>query len=232
MTLLALRRSGITIYSWGFASIVGSNCCLNLLQCYFIVKIYICICVHLYSELTIPWNSIQPHFLKNNTCTGFLYSLFNYCFKLGLVPDAWLKSIIQPIPKTDSKSIHPVEYRGISLQYVVAKPYCRVMNTRLRDYIECGNILSEEQNGFRPNRSCQDSIFTLESLLENQLRSKRTLACLINLRKAFGCINRDLLWQKLKQRYRIGGHFLAALKSLYKRVDCAVNINHSLSNWF
>ena len=118
------------------------------------------------------------------------------------------------------------------MQSVVAKPYCRVMNTRLRDYIECGNILSEEQNGFRPNRSCQDSIFTLESLLENQLRSKRTLACLINLRKAFGCINRDLLWQKLKQRYRIGGHFLAALKSLYKRVDCAVNINHSLSNWF
>jgi len=26
--------------------------------------------------------------------------------------------------------------------------------------------------------------------------------------------------------------FLAALKSLYERVDCAVNINHSLSKWF
>jgi len=107
------------------------------------------------------------------------------------------------------------------------------MSNRLRDYIECGNILSEEQNGFRPNRSCQDSIFTLASLLENRLLSKKdTFACFIDLRKAFDCINRDLLWQKLKQRYRIGGHFLAALKSLYKRVDCAVNINHSLSNWF
>ena len=26
--------------------------------------------------------------------------------------------------------------------------------------------------------------------------------------------------------------FLAALKSLYERVDCAVNTNYSLSNWF
>jgi len=96
----------------------------------------------------------------------------------------------------------------------------------------CGNILSEEQNG-RPNRSCQDSIFTLASLLENKLLSKKeALVCFIHLRKAFDCINRDLLWQKLKQRYRIGGYFLAALKSLYKGVDCAVNINHSLSNWF
>jgi len=81
--------------------------------------------------------------------------------------------------------------------------------------------------------ACQDSIFTLASLLENRLLSKRdTFACFIDLRKAFDCINRDLLWQKLEQRYRIGGHFLAALKSLYERVDCAVNINHSLSNWF
>ena len=97
------------------------------------------------------------------------------------------------------------------------------MNNRLRDYIECGNILSEEQNGFRPNRSCQDSIFTLASLLENQLLSKKdTFACFIDLSKAFVCINRDLLWQKLEQRYRIGGHFLAALKSLYERVDCVL----------
>jgi len=51
-----------------------------------------------------------------------------------------LKSIIQPIPKTNSKSICPTEYRGISLQSFVAKSYCRVMNNRLRDYIECGNI--------------------------------------------------------------------------------------------
>ena len=42
MHVLFLRKRGCmpSIYSWGFASIIDSNCCRNLLQCYFIVKIY------------------------------------------------------------------------------------------------------------------------------------------------------------------------------------------------
>ena len=139
-------------------------------------------------------DGIQPVFLKNEGCIEFLHSLFNYCFKTRIVPDVWLKSVIKPIPKASTKSIRPSEYRGISLQSLVAKSYCRILNNRLRDYLELDSIISEEQNGFRPDRSCQDHIFTLASLIENRFADKKdTFTCFIDLKKAFDCQQRPSL---------------------------------------
>ena len=104
-------------------------------------------------------DQIRPSYIKNQGCIEFLHSLFNYCFRTSSVPEAWLKTIIKPIPKLQRASTHPS--RGISLQSFVAKAYCRIINNRLRYLLELENILSEEQHEFRPNRSCQDNIFTL-----------------------------------------------------------------------
>ena len=135
--------------------------------------------------------------------------------------------------KTSRASKLPTEYRGISLQSFVAKTYCRILNSRLRDYLEANGALCDEQNGFRPGRNCQDHIFTLTTIIENRLLNKMdTFACFVDFKKAFDCVNRDLLWHKIEARYKISGKFLSALKSLYKNVSCSVDINQSLSEWF
>ena len=178
-------------------------------------------------------DGIRPTFIKNQACTKFIHSLCNYCFKHGKVPEAWVKAIIKPIPKTSRASKLPTEYRGISLQSFVAKTYCRILNSRLRDYLEANGALCDEQNGFRPGRNCQDHIFTLTTIIENRLLNKMdTFACFVDFKKAFDCVNRDLLWHKIEARYKIRGKFLSALKSLYKNVSCSVDINQSLSEWF
>ena len=62
-------------------------------------------------------------------------------------------------------------------------------------------ILSEEQHGFRSDRSCQDCIFSLPPLIENrQLEGTDTFACFIDFKKTFDCVNRDLLWKKMENR--------------------------------
>ena len=66
-------------------------------------------------------DGIKPAFLKNEACIKFIHKLFNYCFRLGIVPSAWLEAIIKPIPKANKNSTLPSEYRGISLQSFVAK---------------------------------------------------------------------------------------------------------------
>ena len=104
-------------------------------------------------------DGIKPAFIKNDACTKFIHTLCNYCFKTGTVPEAWLRSVIKPIPKSNKQSTNPSEYRGISLQSFVAKTFCRILNTRLREYLEDGNVLSDEQNGFRPDRCCQDHTY-------------------------------------------------------------------------
>ena len=178
-------------------------------------------------------DGIKPPFIKNDICVRFIHALCNHCFKTGTVPDAWLRAVIKPIPKGGKESTIPSEYRGIALQSFVAKLYCRILNTRLREYLENSNALSDEQNGFRPNRCCQDHILTLTAIVENRmLQKKDTFACFVDFRKAFDCVDRELLWKKLETRHSLGGKFLDALKALYRKVKCTVDINHSLTEWF
>ena len=104
---------------------------------------------------------IKPPFIKNDVCVRFIHKLCNYCLKSGTVPDTWLKAVIKPIPKGNNRSTIPSEYRGVALQSFIAKSYCRILNNRLKEYIEDNNKISEEQNGFIQGRCCQDHILTL-----------------------------------------------------------------------
>ena len=130
--------------------------------------------------------------------------------------------MIKPIPKTKQGSKLPSDYRGISLQSVVTKTYCRILNSRLQEWAEDNSVLSEEQNGFRPGRCCQDHIFTITSIVENRFsQNKDTYACFIDFKKAFDSVDRSLLWNKLQTRYGVTGNFLATLQALYKNVQCS-----------
>ena len=108
-----------------------------------------------------------------------------------------------------------------------------MLNNRLREYLEANKALNDEQNGFKPERCCQDHIFTLTSIVENRMHTKQdTFACFIDFRKAFDCVDRELLWGKLAARFKINGNFLTALKGLYLKINCAVNVNSELTGWF
>ena len=132
------------------------------------------------------FDQIKPLFIKNEVCVHFLHSLFNYCFQHGVVPNAWFKNIIKPIPKSNPHSPSPSDYRGISLQSFVAKTYCRILNSRLREWLEHNKALSDEQNGFRSDRCCQDHTFALTSIIENRMAGKEdTFTCFIDFKKSF-----------------------------------------------
>ena len=95
------------------------------------------------------YDQIKPMFIKNEACICFLLTLFNYCFHHGVAPEAWFKTIIKPMPKSNLRSQSPADYRGISLQSFVAKTFSRLLNFHLREWLECNDALSDEQNGFR-----------------------------------------------------------------------------------
>ena len=82
----------------------------------------------------------------------------------------------------------------MSLSYI----YNSVFNNRLWHYCNILVIKVDEQNGFRKEWSCIDHIFVLSSIIKNRLNSKLSTYCaFIDFRKAFNCINRDLLQFKL-----------------------------------
>ena len=62
------------------------------------------------------------------------------------------------------------------------------------EYCEHGNLIVDEQNGFRPGRSCTDHIFVLTVLKCNRLAlNMDTFSAFIDMEKAFDWLNRMLL---------------------------------------
>jgi hypothetical protein len=103
-----------------------------------------------------------------------------------------------------------------------------LINKRITFYLENENLLADEQNGFRRGRSCEDHIFTLNSLARNQ---DNLHTAFIDLRKAFDFVDRDMLFYKLLLN-GIDGKVYNAVKSMYKHTISCIRINNNVTSWF
>ena len=155
-------------------------------------------------------------------------------WKHECVPKQWSKGLIFPIHK-DGNAHDPLNYRPITLLSVVGKVYTSVLHRRLQQWCEGRGIIAEEQNGFRPGRSTIDHLFTLSELIrmrqEDGHGRGRTIACFIDITKAYDSVWRDGLWHKLHE-CGIRGKMYRAVKSLYASVESAVVVDEFQSDWF
>jgi len=98
-------------------------------------------------------------------------------------------------------------------------------------------ILKAEQGGFRKMHGTVDSIFTLKLLIDKFVKSKpqkhRNLlfSCFVHFRKAFDCIPRQKLFDKLRKK-SVQGRFLDVLISMYSNDKSAVKIDNKLTEAF
>ena len=163
----------------------------------------------------------------------YLYDLFDFCFKNGKVPSIWTKAVIAPIHKSGKDPYEPLNYRGISLLSCVGKLYTSVLEKRIVNYCETLNLISDEQNGFRRDRSCCDHIFSLTSIIRNRLAcGEDTYIALVDMEKAFDWIYRPLLLYRLLEN-NIDGKIYKAIKSLYTNTEAYVHINAEVdTDWF
>ena len=162
-----------------------------------------------------------------------LHYMYNICFESGLSPTKWSEAIIIPILKSSNSDPRiPMNYRGISLLSCIYKVYGHILNRRLEKFLENNNILVEEQNGFRKNRSCMDHVFVLHSIIINRINMKENVfAAFLDLKKAFDSVQRDLLFYNL-HKTGICGKIYFALKSLYDNPKARIRLNNKYTDWF
>ena len=126
----------------------------------------------------------------------------------------------------------PLNYRGISLNPCMSKVFNSILEKRIISHCNQSNILVDEQNGFRQNRSCEDHIFALNSVIQNHINSGQSIFCaFIDLEKAFDWIDRDLLFHRLLN-YNIEGKIYKSIKNMYSNTLSCIRINNILTNWF
>ena len=98
--------------------------------------------------------------LKQNGLIALLLPSLNKYFIKSIIPTIWRNAIIVHIPTSASKDPYvPLNYRGICLLSCVYKLFTSLLNLRISDHCEAYDYLVDEENGFRPKRSCQDHIY-------------------------------------------------------------------------
>ncbi|CAF1122730.1 unnamed protein product [Brachionus calyciflorus] len=95
-------------------------------------------------------------------------------------------STIVMILKSDKPINELSSYRPISLINCLSKWLEKIINEKLKNWLEKENILPETQAGFRKNRRTQDQILRLNQAVLTNLKKKRlTGAVFFDLEKAF-----------------------------------------------
>ena len=153
------------------------------------------VCDHLKLAKVVGPDMIPNEVLKHGGIRNLLLQFLNMCFVNNVIPSIWRKAIIAPIPKSASKDpCVPLNYRGIRLLSCLYKLYTSLLNLRMCNHCEKHGYLVDEQNGFRPDRSCQDHIYVLSSIIRNRKSTgENTYCAFVDFKKAFDWVSRDLL---------------------------------------
>ena len=136
------------------------------------------------------------------------------------------KAIIVPIYKSKDKQ-ECGNYRGISLLSIPSKVYTKILQQRIRNYVE--ESVSEEQAGFRKGRGTIDQLFVIRQLAEKYC--EKTKPCSTTLLIS----SRPSTVSGKKDYGRYSGtseYVIQLLEDLYRKTVSAVRIDGELTEWF
>ena len=132
-----------------------------------------------------------------NTVVEALVLFFNFIFENEIWPERWGDGLIVPLHKHDSR-LDPANYRPITLLAVVGKLFGSVVNARLQEFSEATGSISDEQGGFRQDRSTADQIFILREVLAyRKERGLPTFGTYIDARKAYDTVWREQAYVRI-----------------------------------
>jgi len=130
---------------------------LTILSCITVTPAIVCDKLHsLKSNKSRPDGCIWPPFILRN-CTEHLCvplsMLFNRSLETGLLPKDWKIGHITPILKKGSK-VKVNNYHPVCLTSVIIKLLESIVKDVLLSHLYHYNLLSDQQHGFLPHRSC------------------------------------------------------------------------------
>ena len=133
-----------------------------------------------------------------STLVAEVTHMYNLSLTKSVFPTLWKKALVVPIPKTGNlASVH--NYRPISLLPLPGKILEKLVHEQIIDHLDGGSLLSDKQHGFRRAHSTIHATAQLVEFVNINLDRRRpTLAVYIDFRKAFDCVQHDVLINKLK----------------------------------
>ena len=143
--------------------------------------------------------------------------------------ERWMKGCILPFPKKGDLGLAK-NYRGITLTSIAAKIYNALLRNRIEPKID--NILRNNQNGFRRNRSTTSQILTIRRILEG-VRAKNLQVTLlfVDFTKAFDSIHRGKM-EQIILAYGLPKETVATITILYRNTKVKVRSPNGDTEYF
>ncbi|XP_023247234.1 uncharacterized protein LOC111643501 [Copidosoma floridanum] len=147
------------------------------------------------------------------------------------LPEDWKLAVVVPLYKKGDVN-EEKNYRGISLLPTSYKVYTEVLRCRLLREVEAKGILPEGQAGFRKGRSTMNNIYILNHVVQTaRSKKEKVLASFVDLTAAFDTVNRERLWEVMKEEGMSKG-LIERVKELYEETMVTVKVNNTYSDKF
>ena len=148
-----------------------------------------------------------------------LVYLFNLSLSCNIFTPKWKEATVIPLFKSGTKT-NVSNYSPISLLPLPGKILEKIVHNRLSLFLERNDLLCDEQNGFRRDRSTTQSIVKLTDSLFTAINNQEiSIAIFIDLKKAFDTVNHSILLRKLEHLGIKGNLLLWISNYLHDRVQ-------------
>ena len=148
-------------------------------------------------------SNVSSHILKETFLRLIpeMTFLFNLSLRNAIFPGQWKEALVIPIPKTGNLT-NVQNYRPMSLLALPGKVLEKLVHKQISHHLESNALLTDKQHGFRKAHSTIHSVSQFVNYVNTNLDIGRpTLATFIDFRKAFDCVQHNILLEKL---YKIG----------------------------
>lgn len=123
-----------------------------------------------------------------------LVKLFNSFLANGVIPEEWKIALVIFIPKPDNSGMRPISLLSCTLKLMK-----KIVYWRLLWMAESKSLLPQEQMGFRPGRSCVESLVTFSNNIHASFISgKVVVAAFLDITGAFDCIHPSAILNELR----------------------------------
>ena len=144
-----------------------------------------------------------------------LTTIFNICWENRRIPSDWKHATITLLPKKDSSSLDPSDWRPISLLTSMYKIYMRLVQSRVLPWIVATERLSQRQKGSLPRNGLQEHVFCLKASIDNfKHTSAKFYTAFVDIRDAYGSVDHKVMLEAM-MRAGYPSHIVDITKDIY-----------------
>jgi hypothetical protein len=157
-------------------------------------------------------------------------NLVNRSWEEGQLPTNWKTAFVKPIIKHNKPKNAIESFRPISLISNMSKIMEKMINTRLKWFLEKNQLINKFQFGFRQNHNTIDHLYRLKEEIQFSLENKNsTIAVALDYTKAFDLVWRDGLLVKMMS-LNIRGKIINWIKNFLNNRNNIIKIENFTSN--